>query len=494
MVQRKLIKFINLFEYSNYSTYPNDLDKLESFLDEIWSSREKSSLHYVEISDEERFDRELSSKQKFITILKNKQIIKSQKYIGIIKFNDQVINLLPKIFYGKNRDSYTDQEVKAVQANVLWWLSYCRKFKFPKTKSSLKSIKSNFFEILIFLYATYTKAVLNYLLYQTYEDMSNELPYMKGKLDTNTYIRENVSKGRWHKLCCTYSSFEFDNQINRIIKFVSKLLLGASDNFENKKLLSEIIFVLDDVKDVQISYFDCEKVRINPLFDDMFTILDYCKLFLSNSTTYSYKNDFRVFAFLLPMEYVFEDFIFGFIEKHRSDLNIKNLKYQKSDLYLAKAFRDEQLFGENVFNIRHDIYFEHYGKKIVCDTKYKIIYAPLENDELFDIRYGVSQGDLYQLASYAIRRKTKTLYLVYPGIIQENMKFHEDGSDFPSIKFQIKDEFSGELIEIRVLKVPIIHHDFPNIDNRVRLDANFNVTEKKLLNEFKTALEKSCES
>lgn len=206
----------------------------------------------------------------------------------------------------------------------------------------------------------------------------------------------------------------------------------------------------------------------------MFTVLDYCRLFLANSVTFSYKDQFQVFAFLLSMEYVFEDFIFGFMETHLNNIEgLKNLKYQKSDLYLAQLYENDQIVRDKVFNLQHDIYFEYMTKKIIADTKYKIIYNPDNDTKDPDYKHGVSQADLYQLVSYAIRRKTTDLYLLYPETL---LKKHSDIIE-KSIKFVINDEFAKKEIAVCIARVPIIHHDFPNINNNLSLQKNFEITE-----------------
>ncbi len=174
------------------------------------------------------------------------------------------------------------------------------------------------------------------------------------------------------------------------------------------------------------------------------------------------------------MEYVFEEFIFGFMEKHLKHIDgVKNLKYQKSDLYLAKLYENNKLIKNRVFNLQHDIYFEHHSKKIIADTKYKIIYLPKQPDEKKDFKWGVSQPDLYQLVSYAIRRESSHLYLIYPEILMEKSSKEQD----PAIKFSIHDEFANEDVFIYISKVPIIHHNFPNIELNLDLQKNFETTE-----------------
>ncbi len=475
---------INLFEYSNQESFKGDLESFETFLDSIWENRHRQDFSYQDISDEDVFDTSIASKQKFITFLKGGSI-KSRKYVGIIKFNNHTINLLPKIFYSNDTENLTRSEIQAIQANILWWLSYCRKIKFPKSRSGMSSIKSNFFEILIYLFANYTRHVLSNCLYQAYTEVQNELSFMKGRLDVKSYITQNLSNGRWHKLSCIYDSFELDNLFNRIIKSVTNVLLGTTKSLENKQLLSEILFILDEVSDISATYEDCSKVQLNPLYDDMHTILDYCKLFLANSITFSYKNQFRVFAFLLPMEYVFEDFLFGFMEKHLKDLpGIQKLKSQKSDLYLARLYENGDLIKDKVFNLQHDIYFEYYGKKIISDAKYKITYASGKNQKEQLYKHGVSQNDLYQVASYGIRRNATDILLIYPQILSA----HSEESEGKKVKFSVYDELAEKDIDIHIVKVPIIHHAFPDIDPKKNLQKNFAETEAKLIDELNDTL------
>ncbi|MBK6989184.1 MAG: hypothetical protein IPH33_13750 [Bacteroidetes bacterium] len=55
--------------------------------------------------------------------------------------------------------------------------------------------------------------------------------------------------------------------------------------------------------------------------------------------------------------------------------------------------------------MRNDIYID---ELLIIDTKYKI----RSNDD--GLKAGVSQSDLYQMVSYAIRRNCKNVLLLYP--------------------------------------------------------------------------------
>ncbi|NJK98411.1 MAG: hypothetical protein HC905_28965 [Bacteroidales bacterium] len=118
---------VNLFEYQNKETFKGDFAGLENFLDEIWNKRERSS--YYELEDIEKIE-----VQRFIQFIHKTKELKSNKYVGVIHFEGQKINLLPKIFFDSERN-YNKKEISAINQHILWYLSYCRKLKFPNYKS-----------------------------------------------------------------------------------------------------------------------------------------------------------------------------------------------------------------------------------------------------------------------------------------------------------------------------------------------------------------------
>ena len=418
---------INLFEYQNKVEIQDSFEDLEGFLDDLWKSREKHS--YYSTNDETKIE-----SQRFLQFIHKTNELKSNKYVGVIHFNGQKINLLPKIFYDAEKD-YSTNEVSQIQNHILWWLSYCRKIKFPSYQTSLGSSKSDFFEVLIYLFSKYTRELLNSSIYQQYEEVNSELSFIKGRLNTSEYINDNLSKGRWHKLNCSYDAFVFDNEFNRIIKFVTTLLFNVTSNQENKKFLREILFILDEVSDERATAQQCSRITFNPMFSQFETVRDYCELFLTNCISFDYKNDLKLFAFLLPMEYVFEDFIFGFIEKEMEEITAKS---QRSDTYLDEA---------KTFNLKPDLWLKTDTKSIIADTKYKIVYA----DET-DPKKGISKNDLYQMLTYAIRFNVKEIILFYPNTIKQIQD--------KETELMIKDSLAGDKeIIIKAFQLPIINRE-----------------------------------
>lgn len=450
---------MNLFEYQNKITLDSSFDGLEAFLEEIWTHRDKNS-YYQETQDEK------DETQRFIQFIRKNGEIKSNKYVGVIHFGGNKINLLPKIFYDPSKE-YKDNEISQIHNHVLWWLSYCRKIKFPNYQTNLGASKNDFFEVIIYLFSKYTRELLNSTLYQQYEEVSHELSFVKGRLNTNAYITDNISKARWQKLNCTYDAFVFDNEFNRIIKYVCSMLYNVTSDSQNKKYLREILFILDDVTDERATAEQCSKISFNPLFENFGIVRDYCQLFLSNSISFDYKNDLKLFAFLLPMEYVFEDFIFGFISKELSEIRVKP---QRKDTYLDES---------NIFNIQPDLSIETPTKSIIADTKYKLVYS----DE-HDSKRGISQNDLYQMVSYAVRFNVDLIHLFYPNTVLQDQ--------FEVSTLEIKDKLAGDkIVQIKAYQLPIINNKILTeiSDVKITLNERFLQTKDQLVKVLREILD-----
>jgi len=418
---------INLFEYKNKVHIEEGISELEIFLDEIWAKREKYSM-YADVNEEK------IETQRFLQFFHNTSDIKSNKYVGVIHFNGTKINLLPKIFFDPQRE-VKDSDIMHMQQHILWWLSYCRKIKFPNYMTSLGDTKSDFLEILIYLFAKYTRNLLGSTVFQQYQEKHEKTSFIKGRIDTPKYIDRSLATGNWHHVPCIYDAFVMDNEFNRIVKYVVTMLIHASSQTENKKYLREILFILDDVTDTSVSAEQCARIHFNPMFKDFETVRDYCTLFLQNSISFNYKNELKLFAFLLPMEYVFEDFIYGFIEKELKEIHVVS---QGKSIHLDES---------KTFALKPDLFIQSGDQSFIADTKYKIVYS----DES-DPKKGISQTDLYQMLAYSVRFNAEHINLYYPDTVMHSQR---DSFDI-TIKNTMADD---KETYIHAYQLPIINRD-----------------------------------
>lgn len=385
---------IDLFEFGKYEKLSNSelAFELNSYLEEVWRNRKR----YGAIVDEDD-DNEAVSEEEEAVWKKNKQrflsfdgaFIRARNYVGFIQYEGVRINIYPKICKGIPQNTILSQ--------VLYWLGYSKRVRFPFSQVPLSHDSfEDWLEAFIFLFAHYSEETLSSQPYQAYQEITEETPFLRGRLAIPQYIQANVITGRQQYFHCTYEPFVYDNQFNRIVKFVTSLLLSVSQNKASIDKLHELLFLLDEVSDIHCQAPDCDLVKLNPLYQDLSVILEMCRLFLSSSSIN--QNDFSNanFCFLLPMEVIFEDFIFGFIEKHFPARKPKS--QSKDHLALTDA-------GQKVFAIKNDIILEN--PCLIIDTKYKI-------RDKTDNKKGVAQGDMYQMVAYALRRKIHQVLLIYP--------------------------------------------------------------------------------
>ena len=383
---------INLYEFDKrpYS-FPSENLKISSFkdyLNSIWDNRNR----YNQEEKKEEDDRKSNKNQQFFKFDGHKCI--PQNYVGMVQYEGIRLNIYPKIF--KEQPIGTSN----ILPQVFYWLSHSKRIRFPFTQMPLSHQQiDDWLEAFIYVFANYTEEILSSQPYQTYQEITEETSFLRGRLAMPEYIRQNLITGRYQYFQSTYEPFIYDNQFNRIVKYVSNLLLNVSVNPLNQDKLHEILFLLGDVSDIQCTSSHCDFVKLNPLFQDLQVILEMCRLFLESSSISQNDETNTNFCLLFPMEVIFEDFIFGFIEKH-----FPNRKpFAQSGKYLAKNENKE-----NVFKLNQDIKLKH--PDLIIDTKYKIRGKP----EIVDKKKGINQADMYQMLAYSIREGVKNVLLIYP--------------------------------------------------------------------------------
>lgn len=388
----------SLYEWQRQSFECKDLAGLQTYLEEAWENR--PLLYNVTEEEEEQEEEPGDPVQRFFDFTPGH--IKARNYIGFVQYADTRINVYPQVFDG--RDELTD----AVKIqHLLKWLSYSRRIHFPFLESSFDSSghTNDWLEAFIFMFVNYTEEVLTASPYLAYQELTEETAFIKGRLAVGEYIRHNLATGRHHRMHCTYEPFLYDNLFNRLVKHTCKLLMGITTHPENKQRLQNILFLLDEVKDCYCTVADCDKIKINRMYPEAERITNLCRLFLANQAYSNNDSSNNNLCMLLPMEVIFEEFVFGFLEEHFAHMKPRR---QASDISLAKTGVD---FTENVFLMKHDILIP---EKLIIDTKYK------KRQRSNDKKGGVSQNDLYQMTAYAYRRSISNVLLIYPFIASAN--------------------------------------------------------------------------
>lgn len=438
---------LNRYEYSEIKN--NDLpsswqsqtvlDELQEFLQENWDQR---STFYS--------DGEKETKQQFIGFV-GSQGIKTKKYVGTIVFKGEQLNIFPRVFKTKTSDYDADVlTTKYLLNNLVRWLEYCNKLEYPYLHiSSDLNDSENLKELFITLYINYVQSAIERGVYYRYVEETEDTHSIKGKFDLCDYIRVKIPNGQADSFRCTYSKFEFDNQVNRIIKYTCKQIY-KNTSLNNQRSLRMILSRLDEVSEVPCSPHDCDGIRLGNMNKNYGIIISMSKMFLLNKMSSFAIDTNETFCFLFPTELLFEGFIGGFMKELLAGYGV-TVKLQESRMRLV----DKIIFGTEesapAFTMRHDILVEYDGKLVILDTKYKEIsrfegnpnYAKSINEE-------VKQADLNQMVTYAWKRGAKDVYLLYP-----MFRFEEAEPTFPCA---VCESPAGN-INIHFIRMPFIFEE-----------------------------------
>ena len=419
------------------------LDELSEFLQSNWEQR---SVYYD--------DGEVSSRQQFLSFTGQKGL-RTNNYIGTIVFKGEQLNIFPKLFRNDKDDNDTSElELSHLIKNIAQWIEYCTKFEYPfiSIKTALDDV-TDLRDLFVNLYVRYTKAALDRGLFYRYEDKTENSNTIKGKINFQDYIANKIPNGMADKFQCTYSNFEFDNLLNRIIKATCKLLI-ADTSKTNQKILRNILMKLNDVSDIKCKPSDCDKIRLSYLNGNYRIILSMSKMFLLNKNS-SYDIDNKAsFCFLFPTELLFEGFVGGFMQNVLTGK--ARVKLQASDLSLiSDVVYEGESYGK-AFTLKHDILVEHKDNGLyVLDTKYKMVSRFSGNPDLKkSISTEISQGDLYQIREYAAKRGLNKAYLLYPLFREE-----DDEPSIPVLKGTIKVDGKDYDIDVHILRLPFVFED-----------------------------------
>ena len=108
------------------------------------------------------------------------------------------------------------------------------------------------------------RLALDFSLSVIHVDETEDCTSIKGKFDLKDYLISKIPNGQADKFRCTYSNFEFDNTVNRIIKYTCKQLMNITSK-KNQKAIRTILTRLNEVADVRCTPNDCKGIRLSKM-------------------------------------------------------------------------------------------------------------------------------------------------------------------------------------------------------------------------------------
>ncbi|WP_195989454.1 hypothetical protein [Clostridium sp. D53t1_180928_C8] len=330
------------------------------------------------------------------SILYDYNKIKFINYVGIIKINNLIVEILPKI--SLSNDIIKDRKM------IIFMLSKCKKLSVD-IKELLNSniLNTSLLDILAKVFSKKLLSELQKGLYREYASKEEALSIIRGKILISKSIKENTINK--NKMNCKYDEFTEDNLFNSILKRAVNIVLSSSNNDYVKKELNIINNILSDVSEVYIPnniILDYKLNRMNSRFLECFEL---AKLILLNSSMDKSLGKENGFSILFEMNYLYEEYIGVLLKEVFYDSDIKVNAQEKSKYLLWNTLKEKSEIA-----LKPDIVIYKNNKpKIIIDTKWKS--SSLNNRESY------FQGDIYQMYAYITTyTECEECILLYPKV------------------------------------------------------------------------------
>lgn len=239
-------------------------------------------------------------------------------------------------------------------------------------------------------------------LYATYIKQSQELSYVRGKIDIKTMI-----KYPWKpKLTCNYDNFTQDIEDNQILLWTIYIISRQEICQEKTRILIRKVYhALQGY--LTLSPFtanDCINRKYNRLNQDYHCLHSLCRFFLENTTPSDEKGNYNSLPFLVNMNQLYEKFVAAWLKQHLPPpLGIKTQHRVEYDSFSFKI--DLIIYNKKT---QENLY--------VLDTKYKT---------------EIKDSDRTQIIAYATANKCKIGIIITPysnnilnDKITENLSIH----------------------------------------------------------------------
>src|SRR5690606_30940402 len=241
-------------------------------------------------------------------------------------------------------------------------------------------------------------------LRSSYSCRQDNLFALRGKLMMASHLRQNLCRA--DRFFTEHDEFSINRPENRLLHTALRRVLMLSASQTHQQLARELAFVFAEVPVSVQPRIDFQLVCRDRGMGYYNDALAWAKLILAEQSPITGSGGHDAPSLLCPMEAVFE----AFVAKHLA-------KQLARPLVLKTQARSHHLVRhreQNWFCLKPDFLIrDANGDRLVLDTKWKLLDGLKANGTS---KYGLAQGDFYQLQAYgqSYLNGTGDVVLIYP--------------------------------------------------------------------------------
>jgi 5-methylcytosine-specific restriction enzyme subunit McrC len=315
---------------------------------------------------------------------RGRRVVQVTSFVGVIRSPDGFqIEVLPKV--GK---AIGGGAVEARQL-LIQMLSCLEGFRHIETDSAqISAARMPLLEVFIAEFLRTVTQIVKRGLRSDYVSRQDNRFVLRGKLLIASHLRQNLYRA--DRFFTEHDEFSIDRPENRLLHAALQRALTLSSSPENQRLARELEFVFADVPVSTQPRVDFQRVRLDRGMGCYASALAWSRLILEKESPLTGTGGHRAPSLLFPMEAVFE----AFVAKHLG-------RQLARPLVLRTQARSHHLVRhceQNWFRLKPDLLVRDADRdRLVLDTKWKLVDGLKANGS---DKYGLSQGDFYQLQAY----------------------------------------------------------------------------------------------
>ncbi|MEE5085853.1 McrC family protein [Pseudomonas alliivorans] len=237
-----------------------------------------------------------------------------------------------------------------------------------------------------------------------YQRVEEEQRYLRGQLNTARQIRQ--PPGRQHHFQIRHDVFLPDRPENRLLKTALDIVCKTTQDPSNWRLSHELRAMLLEIPSSRDTAQDFKQWRRDRLMAHYQPVKPWCELIIQQQTPLAVAGAWQGLSLLFPMERLFERYVAACLADSLPPG--VTLHTQSSDEFLCTHQ------GRKVFQLKPDLIISYGEKKLVLDTKWKVLNVRSGRN-----KYGLDNTDFYQMYAYGQKYLSGEgdMVLIYPKLV-----------------------------------------------------------------------------
>ncbi|MFK5734858.1 McrC family protein [Pseudomonas urmiensis] len=328
------------------------------------------------------------------------RVVQVTSFVGVIRAPDGYqIEVLPKVGKAIGGEA---MEARQLLIEMLCCLQGFRHVQTDNAK--LSATRMPLLEVFIAEFLRSVEHIVKQGLRSNYSCRQDNLFALRGKLMMAPHLRQNLYRA--DRFFTEHDEFSINRPENRLLHTALRRVLMLSASQAHQQLARELEFVFAEVPISIQPRIDFQRVRLDRGMGYYSDALAWARLILEEQSPLTGSGGHNAPSLLFPMEAVFE----AFVSKHLA-------KQLTRPLVLKTQARSHHLVRhreQNWFCLKPDLLIRDTNKDLlVLDTKWKLLDGLKANGTN---KYGLAQGDFYQLQAYgqSYLNGTGDVVLIYP--------------------------------------------------------------------------------